>query len=107
MGRIIKKKKSSENFLKLISFHSSYRPFIFISVLLILALIPIKVIEGGPNLSVCSRIFGDYCYSVGITRGVSSLLKGDVSLALKYNWLSIPVLGIMVFLIFWDLRKRF
>ena len=74
MGRKLKPLKTWEEFGKLISFDSKYRPYIFIFVLLILFLIPISTIESTPNLSICKRVLGDNCPSTGITRGVSSLL---------------------------------
>src|SRR3989338_2610885 len=91
---------------KIISLHSDYRKYVFIFVLAVLAIIPVKLLEEAPNLSICSRVFGEYCFSVGITRGVSSLLKGDFEMALDYNFLAVPVLIVMIFLIVYDFRNK-
>lgn len=83
--------------------YTKYRLITFLSVLILLLILPVQVLEQIPNLSICSHIFGDYCYSVGITRGVSSLLKGNLSQAIDYNFLSIPVLIILVSFIISDI----
>ncbi len=104
MGRLNKLKKE---FFEVISFSSKYRPLTFLTVLILLTITPLNFLEGLPNLSICSRILGEKCYSVGITRGVSALLKGNLELAVSYNWISIPVLIVMVLIIFLDLIKKF
>lgn len=107
MGRKLKIKTRVINFFSdLVTLKSNYRSYTFLSVLLILFLAPINFLESMPNLSICKRILREYCYSVGITRGVSSLLKGNLELALEYNWLSIPVLVLMIFIIARDLLRR-
>lgn len=78
------------------------RIMIFVLLLLILLIIPTNFLENLPNLSICSHIFGKYCYSVGITRGVSSLLKGDLQAAKEYNILSFLVLIIIISIILVD-----
>jgi hypothetical protein len=77
----------------------------FISVLILLGMLPTRYLENLPNLSICKMLFGKYCFSVGITRGVSALLKGDIALAIDYNWLSIPTLLIILWLIGFDIYK--
>ena len=79
------------------------RIVIFLSTLIVLALIPIRWLESAPNLSICSYILGKYCYSVGITRGVSSLLKGDFMGAIDYNALAYPTLLVMICIVVYDL----
>lgn len=106
MGRIDLLNRSKNFFGKVFSLDSSYRIYIFLLVLLALFLIPISFLEASPNLSICSRIFGEYCYSVGITRGVSALMKGDFSLAWEYNPLAIFVLAVMLGIIFSDLVRK-
>lgn len=103
MGRL---KTSIKEFGKIISFDSKYRPYTFLFVLFCLFLIPISYLESTPKLSICAKILGNYCPSTGITRGVSSLLKGNLELALSYNWLSIPTLIIMLSIIAYDLYKK-
>ena len=99
-------KKTFKELGKIISLDSKYRPHTFIIVLLILFLIPISFLENSPKLSICAKILKENCPSIGITRGVSSLLKGNLGLALNYNWLSIPVLIIMLSIIIYDLHKK-
>ncbi len=72
-------------------------------MLFLLLVIPVSFLESMPNVSICSRVLGEYCYSVGITRGVSSLLKGNIYDALNYNVLSIPVLTVMVSIVLYDI----
>ncbi len=91
---------------KILCLDFKYRLYVFSCVLLFLFFIPISFLEGLPNLSICSRILGDYCYSVGITRGVSSLLKGEIGLAMSYNQLSLVVLVIILSIILIDLKKK-
>jgi hypothetical protein len=65
------------------------------------------LIEKTHNLSICSIILKKYCFSVGITRGVSSLLRGNFYEAINYNVLSIFVLTILIIFIFHDFYKGF
>ena len=81
------------------------RIFLFLFILLILILIPISILEALPNLSICSHLLGKHCYSVGITRGVSSLLKGDFEQSLEYNLLAPLVLLTIIILIVIDLFR--
>ncbi len=92
---------------EVLSLSSKYRPYIFIIVLGILFFAPISFLESSPDLSICHHLFGKYCYSVGITRGVSSLLKGNIQTAWNYNPLSFLVLLVMLTLIIFDLVKIF
>ncbi|MCW8966058.1 MAG: DUF2752 domain-containing protein [Candidatus Pacearchaeota archaeon] len=89
-------------FLDIITFsYPQYRFFTFLFVIIILFIIPVNFLESLPNLSICHRILGDSCYSVGITRGIASLLKGNIKQSLEYNFRAIPTLTIiLVFLIF-------
>jgi hypothetical protein len=83
--------------------YPKYRIFTVAGVLLILFIVPVSFLESMPNLSICSHVLGKYCYSVGITRGVSSLLKGNLSQALNYNILAMPVFFGLILLIAYDL----
>ena len=85
--------------------YPKYRFFIFLFVLLLLAFLPLNVVAKTHDASVCSKVLGKYCYSVGITRGVSSLLKGNFQQAIDYNFLSIPTLAFLLGIMFFDLRK--
>ena len=99
-------KETKQLFFKIISFSDfRYRFFTFLIILFLLFIIPIEFLEKSPNLSICSYILGDYCYSIGITRGVSSLLKGNLSQAINYNFLSVPVLVVMLLIIIRDFTK--
>ena len=93
-------------FWQILSLSSKFRPFTFITILLILAMTPLSFLERIPNLSICNVILGRFCYSVGITRGVSSILKGNFGLALSYNPLSFLVLICMLSILGNDLLKR-
>ncbi len=81
------------------------RLFTLLLILFLLFLIPVELLESLPDFSLCHQILGEYCYSSGITRGTSSLLKGGVSQALQYNPLSIPVLIILFLFIIFDSVK--
>ena len=98
MGR--KLKEISSKILTLS--YPKYRLFIFLIVLILLALLPMNIVEKTHDLSICSKTLGKYCYSVGITRGVSSLLKGNFQQAIDYNFLSIPTLLILLGIMFFD-----
>ncbi len=95
-------------FSKLISLsYPKYRFFTFLGVLILLRALPFYIIEKTHEFSICSKIFGKYCYSVGITRGVSCLLRGEFQRAIDFNPLSIVVLGIMILFIVYDFNKEF
>jgi hypothetical protein len=87
--------------------YPKYRFFVFTGILILLRILPFSFIEKTHGFSLCSAILGKYCFSVGITRGVSSLLRGDFSNALEYNLLSIPVLAILIIFILHDFYKAF
>ena len=84
-----------------------YRFFVFLIVLILLRILPFSFIEKTHNLSICSIILGKYCYSVGITRGVASLLRGDLQRAIEFNPLSILVLIILFSFLIFDFYKGF
>jgi len=83
--------------------YPKYRILTTFVILLLLFIIPIGFLQSLPNLSICSHVFGKYCYSVGITRGISSLLKGDVSQAMEYNPLSLIALLVLAIIMMRDL----
>ena len=83
--------------------NTKYRFFTFVAILFALWLAPLAALDAYlPQLSVCHWVLGRWCYSVGITRGVSSLLKGRLSDAIQYNPLSIPVLVVMAGIVIYD-----
>jgi len=108
LNGLIKVKRIKKTLFDILSF--SYAKYRFCSVLLILIILliaPLNYLTNLPNLSICNHLFGKYCYSVGITRGVSSLLKGDFQSAWDYNPLSIGVLlGLLMLLVYDALRIR-
>jgi len=97
--------KTLDQFKKILSLDSMFRPYVFLLLLLILLITPIQFIESLPNISICSRILGDYCYSTGITRSLASLLKLNFNQAWNYNSLGFLVLIIMIIFIIHDLKK--
>ena len=101
---------SKEKFFEFVSFSDrKIRIFSFALVLFLLFLIPVNFLENSPNISICYHILGEYCYSYGLTRGIASLLKGNIELALQYNKLSILVLIIIILIIISDfigLKKK-
>lgn len=105
MGRL-RFKKILKEFGKIVSLDSAYRRYIFLIVLIALAVIPLPILEKTPQLSICYKELGDNCPSTGITRGVSSLLKGDFALAQEYNKLSVLVLIVMITIIIADFCKK-
>lgn len=79
------------------------RLLVFVPVLALLASIPVTLLERTlPQLSICHALLGEYCYSVGITRGVASILHGAFTQAYNYNPLAYPVLAIMLAIVFFD-----
>ena len=106
MGNRLGSIKVRREFGKIVSFDSKYRLYSFVFVLLVLYLIPVSIIEGVPDLSVCKKVLGDICPSAGITRGVSSLLKGQIGQAINYNWLSIPTVIVMFSIIVTDIYRK-
>ena len=69
--------------------YPKYRFFTFLGILFLLRFLPFWIIEKTPNFSICSKLLGKFCYSVGITRGVSSLLRGNFNEAINYNFLTV------------------
>ncbi len=97
------KSLTATKFFEILSLSNrKYRIIVFSVVLFLLLIIPVSFLESMPNLSICSRVLGEYCYSVGITRGVSSLLKGNIADAIDYNILSVPVLFVMISILLYD-----
>lgn len=100
--------KIKDFFSKLISLsYPKYRFFTFLGILILFRTLPFYIIEKTHEFSICSKIFGKYCYSVGITRGVSCLLRGEFQRAIEFNPLSIVVLGIIILFIVYDFNKGF
>jgi len=87
--------------------YPKYRFFIFLVVLILLGVLPFSVVEKTHNFSICSAVLGEFCFSVGITRGVSSLLRGNFDQAVEFNFLAVPVLLILVGFIGYDFYKGF
>lgn len=97
-----------EIFSKIVTLsYPRYRFFTFLIVLILLRVLPFYIIEKTHDLSICSALIGKYCYSIGITRGVSSLLRGEFQRAIEFNPLSILVLGIMITFLIYDFYKGF
>jgi hypothetical protein len=93
----------SQIFFNILSLaNAKSRIITFLSVLVVLALIPISFLESMPDLSICHRILGETCYSVGITRGVSSMLKGDIEQSWSYNPLAIFTIIVIIGIIISD-----
>jgi hypothetical protein len=86
------------------------RLIVFVPVLLLLAAIPVPFLEQTlPQLSICHALLGEHCYSVGITRGVSSILHGAFVQAWSYNPLAFPVLAVLLSIALldtWRLRRH-
>jgi hypothetical protein len=106
MGRKIKRLKNILSKVFTLSY-PKWRFLIFLVILIFLRFLPFSIIEKTPRFSICSMVLGKYCYSIGITRGVSMLLRGDFSSAIEYNLLCIPVLGILIGFILHDFYKGF
>lgn len=104
-NRIKKSRKIISDILTLS--YPKYRLITFLVVLFLLFITPISLLETLPNLSICSHVLGEYCYSVGTTRGVSSLLKGNISQAIEYNPLSVPVLFVLSLIVVFDVARVF
>lgn len=104
-GQKIRFKKISSKLFTLS--YPKYRFFIFLGVLILLRIIPFSIIEKTHNFSICSALFGKLCYSIGITRGVASLLRGNFNEAIEYNPLSILVLIVLITFIIYDFFKGF
>jgi len=104
MEKILKKTNKFFDIVSLSDFKSRF--FIFLFILLFLLFIPISVLENNfPELSICKKLLKENCPSSGITRGVSSLLKGNLNDAINYNILSIPVLITIICIMIIDLYK--
>ena len=84
-----------------------WRFFTFLGVLILLLVLPFSLIEKTHELSICSLLLGNHCYSVGLTRGVSMLLRGDFAAGIEYNFLSVVVLATLVIFIIHDFFKGF
>ncbi len=87
--------------------YSRYRFFTFLGVLILLRILPFSLIEKTHSFSICSILLGKYCYSVGITRGVASLLRGEFQRAIEFNPLSFLVTLVLVLFISHDFFKGF
>ena len=99
--------KAFDFLFEIFSFSSKYRRYIFILILVLLFVVPVNFIENEmPNLSLCSKVLGKYCYSVGITRGTASLLKGDFYRAWDYNPISFLVAAGLISFIICDFSRR-
>lgn len=99
-------KAIKDTFFEIISLSNRrYRFAAFVIILLLLFIIPVQILGKAPNLSICQKILGNYCPSIGITRGVSSILKGDLNSAWNYNPLSFLVLIVMIWIIVCDFIK--
>ena len=85
--------------------YPKYRFVTFSAILILLILLPFSLIEKTHSLSICYKLLGDKCYSVGITRGVASLLRGNFEKAVQYNPLSVIVLFIIVVFLINDFIK--
>ncbi len=60
-----------------------------------LAICPTRWIESGPNLCLFRQFFGIECYGCGMTRALSWLLHGHLSIALNYNRGAVVVLPLL------------
>ena len=106
MGRIVNQIRDISSKVLTLSY-PRYRFFTFLGVLILLRFLPFSIIEKTHNLSICYAMLKDNCFSVGITRGVSSILRGNLQKGIEYNFLSLPVLAILLGFLIYDLYKGF
>lgn len=59
--------------------------------LLLLALLPTRWVESGPDVCLVRRLFRVECLGCGMTRGISQLLHGNWQAALAYNRGSVAI----------------
>lgn len=98
-----KKTKKISNFINLISLCTPQsRLFIFGGGLLVAAIWPIGKISYLPLRSIY-QIFGLRLYSSGLTRAMLSFMKGNFSLAYKFNPLIFPAVLIIFYIIVKDI----
>jgi hypothetical protein len=64
--------------------------------LLILAIMPVEVLQHGPTLCLIKAAFGRECLGCGLTRSVSMALHGEWMHALASNGLVIVVLPLLI-----------
>src|SRR5487761_832031 len=66
----------------------------------ILSLVPLRVLERGPNLCLWSRLFHlAHCPACGSTRALAALFHGQIGRALAYNH-NVLVTGPLLLLLF-------
>lgn len=68
-----------------LTFKRHWFGFAFVAVVLLLAAIPVEVVEHGPVLCMYRNLFGRECLGCGLTRALSCLLHGRVADAALYN----------------------
>ena len=71
-------------------------------VLIILFILPTDRLYLIPAKSIYETVFGWIPYSSGMTRGVSSILHGEISKAWEYNPLSFAVFGVVIVIMMTD-----
>jgi hypothetical protein len=57
----------------------------FVAAVILLAAVPVEVVERGPVLCMYRNILGRECLACGLTRALSCLLHGRIADAASYN----------------------
>jgi hypothetical protein len=75
-----------------------FRITIYVSVILLFVLIPVKAIENGRNLCIIYNLFDVRCPGCGMTRAFSNAFHGDIGAAIQFNRLIIVWLPLFLIL---------
>lgn len=65
---------------------------LIISVLIVLAVVPVHVIEQLPSICLIKRVCGVSCPGCGMTRAIASLLHGRYARAINFNPFAVEAL---------------
>jgi membrane-bound metal-dependent hydrolase YbcI (DUF457 family) len=73
----------------------------------ILFILPPDYFDHGTPKCVSVILFNVNCYGCGMTRGVMHLIHFDFASAWEFNKLSFIVFPLLVYMILWEIWKRF
>jgi hypothetical protein len=81
--------------------------FFFAVLYCILLILPSTYFDEGSASCLSVVLFNQRCYGCGMTRAIQHLIHFEVNKAIEFNALSLLVLPLSIYMIIWEIRKRF
>jgi len=74
---------------------------------IVLLVLPGSYFDTGKPMCISVLLFNKQCYGCGMTRGIQHLIHFEFEQAYAYNKLSFVVFPLLVYMILWEIYRKF